>query len=242
MSWFFVCDSDQHFEFTSGNIVSRKGNAVYRLLLLQQSYHIDFLLSVGDAICHGADGSQISLCGTDQYGNEYQAFLDNYINQIEKMGIDVKLCIGNHDINKWKYPNVSLLKYIRDKHNGTYSWFKTDESGYYRFMHKGYVFMCLGLYPKNVDWLKKNLPIDNATPIIIYFHYNTDPNDPWSDWWTEEEKNKFYNAIAEYNVKLIINGHMHTTKHGIWNGIPYIVCADGPNLIEVNNTNVVIVK
>jgi len=238
--WYFACDSDQHFEYSSGNPISRKGNFMNQIVSLKQQHNIDLLLSVGDATQNGADGSSFCCCKSNQFGNEYQLFMENYVDPIEKMGISTKICIGNHDINKWKFPNIALLKFIRDKYNATYSWCNTDEAGYYTFIHKGFRFICLGLYPKNIDWLKKNLPNDKVTPIIIFYHYNTDPIDPYADWWSDDEKDKFYNAIAEYNVKLIINGHMHMTKQGLWKNIPYLVCANGPVLIEVNNLNVVI--
>jgi len=109
--------------------------------------------------------------------------LNDYLIPIEKLGIPVKICVGNHDINRVRNPNLTILKYIRDRYNATYSWLDYNNSSCYKFEHNGVLFMCLGLYPKNLEWLKKNLPKDATKPIIFFYHYSTDPEFALSDWW-----------------------------------------------------------
>lgn len=71
-------------------------------------------------------------------------------------------------------------------------------------------------------------------PVIIYYHYNTLETEPMSCWWSSRQKQKFYNMISQYNIKMIINGHHHKTKYGDWRGIPYVVCGNEPVIVEIN--------
>lgn len=236
--WHFACDSDQHYCYPiddpNGQPHSRKNDIVQQIAEINSKYKLDLLICPGDLTDHGADGSKMCLCcKKDQLGNEYDALITEYITPIKDMGIDVKICPGNHDVWKWTYPKVSILKYIRDTYGGTYSWFNVDNSGCYKFIHKGITFICMGVYPKNLDWLKKNLPANKSDPLVIFYHYNTNPAEPWSDWWTDLEKSAFYDTIVSYNIKLLINGHCHTTKTGTWRDIPYVLCANKPIVVEV---------
>lgn len=236
--WYFACDSDQHYVYPVGNPdgqpISRKGDIVNKITTLNNQYGLDLLICPGDTTDQGADGSKMcSCCSVDILGNQYNAFISKYVVPISSLGINVKICPGNHDINKWTYPNVSILKYIRDTYNGTYSWCQTENSACYKFIHKGFTFICMGIYPKNLNWLKNNLPTNKSEPVIIFYHYNTNPTEPFADWWTEKEKQAFYDIISSHNIKLIINGHWHTSRTGIWNNIPYLLCAGEPVVVEI---------
>lgn len=240
-SWYFLCDSDQHFSYDNENISPRKENIANKIIDVHKRHGLDFVISTGDATDHGSDGSKFFSC-TANDGNEFDAFMNQYINPLKSNGIDVKLCPGNHDINKWKYPNISILKYIRDTYNATYSWCDEYNSACYKFIHKDFHFICMGLYPKNLTWLKKNLPKDPHEPVIIFYHYNTNPLEAYSDWWTSKEKQDFYDTIANYNIKLIINGHLHNSLSEKWRNIPNILCADEPIIVEIHGLEVIIHK
>lgn len=240
--WYFLCDSDLHFGVTKdeqGNLLSRKPNQIAKIQSLHTKYGLDLLLCVGDSLNNAADGSKLGgCCQTDPNGNQYQALITQYINPIEQMGIPVKVCVGNHDIDRWKYINQSILKLIRDRYGGTYSWFDFENSSCYTFIHKNIQFICMGVYPKNLTWLQQHLPVNKYQPIVIYYHFNTNPVEPFSDWWTAPEKEAFYNLISTYNIQLIVNGHWHTSKKDVWRGMPYIICADNPVIVEVNGDTV----
>ncbi len=82
----------------------------------------------------------------------------------------------------------------------------------------------MGVYPKNLDWLKNELnEITNDTPIVFIFHYVIADNVPYNDWWTNDEKEDFYNVIKNYNVILICNGHDHETRIDNWKNIPCVI-------------------
>lgn len=242
-TWYFACDSDVHYGYldlkdASGDPKCRKPSITNQILSLNQQYKLDFLLHIGDATDHGSNQASISCCKPADNTNEFNAFLEGYLNPIERAGIPVKLCVGNHDVNKWKYPTISVLEYIRDKHQGTYYWLNDELSGCYKFFNKNILFICLGKYPKNIEWLKSNLPQDKTIPIVIYYHFNTITSQPWSDWWSDADKEIFKNTIAGYNVKFILNGHWHTNKTDFWNGIPNVICAETPKVFQVIGQNI----
>lgn len=58
------------------------------------------------------------------------------------------------------------------------------------------------------------------TPIIIGFHIGFD--DFGLKWWTENQRDRFYNVIKDYNVLAIFSGHNHEYKERIWRGIRVI--------------------
>jgi hypothetical protein len=237
--WFFLCDSDQHFIVQPDNdeqFSSRKNDFLSKFSHYKNLYNVNLLICPGDCTDHGADASYNFLCPTkNTNGNEFKVFVNEWMNKIEYLGYKILVSPGNHDINKFFYPKVSLLKYIRDKYNATYDWIFTKNSGCYKYVHNGFLFISMGVYPKNLKWLKQNLPSDKNIPIIFFYHYNIE-----SDWWTEKEKNDFYQLIQNYNVKLIINGHLHETLHSVWNNIPIIICANESVLVEVDNNKIII--
>ena len=237
--WFFICDSDQHFTCASGdedNYTTRKGDYFAKFATLKNIYNPELLLCPGDCTDHGADNLFNCFCQKEsKFGDEVQVFINQWVNKIERLGIRVMVSPGNHDVNKSKYPNLALLKYVRDRYHATYNWFVTKNSGCYTFVHNGILFISMGVYPTNLSWLKKNLPSDKNIPIVFFYHYNIE-----SDWWTDAEKTAFYETIKEHNVKLIINGHAHVTRKSVWNNIPTIICADDSVVVEVINNQFII--
>jgi hypothetical protein len=237
--WSFICDSDVHYgdHNDSEGIPESRKNSVAKILQINSQKKIDFVLCVGDILNNAADGHKLcGCCVPDSNGNQYQAFIDKYLVPIENGGIGIKLCVGNHDIDKWKYPALSILKLIHDKNGGTYSWFQPDLASCYTFIHKGIQFICMGVYPRNLEWLRNNLPTDKTQPIIFFYHYNTSLTEPFADWWSDEEKDSFHQTISSYNVKLIVNGHCHTSKTSSWRDIPYIICANNPVIVNVSGS------
>jgi cytolysin (calcineurin-like family phosphatase) len=46
-----------------------------------------------------------------------------------------------------------------------------------------------------------------------------------SEWWTEEAKNRFHQAVEPYNVVCLVHGHSHGSGPYVWRGLQ--VLADG---------------
>ena len=159
--WYFGCDSDQHYcyrDLKKPPELSNpdKGeNLVNHILELHKKYVLDLLLCPGDTTDYGADESKPCryCCCSDKHGNEYEAFMDNYYTPLTASGINLYLCPGNHDVDGG-YPGKSLLKFINKQYSGTYT-SDRHTSANYKFEHKGFYFICMGVYPKNTEWLKK---------------------------------------------------------------------------------------
>jgi len=76
-------------------------------------------------------------------------------------------------------------------------------------------------YPKHsleflVEDLRRNVG-GSGQPVVIFQHYGFDS---WGEtWWTEKERNAFFQAIEPYNVIAIFWGHSHVAQAFSWNGI-----------------------
>ncbi|MGC9056918.1 MAG: LamG-like jellyroll fold domain-containing protein [Candidatus Saccharicenans sp.] len=76
-------------------------------------------------------------------------------------------------------------------------------------------------YPKHsleflIEDLRKNVG-GSGQPVVIFQHYGFDS---WGEtWWTEKERQAFFQAIQPYNVIAIFWGHSHIAQGFSWNGI-----------------------
>jgi cytolysin (calcineurin-like family phosphatase) len=55
-------------------------------------------------------------------------------------------------------------------------------------------------------------------PVILFQHYGWDGFSFL--WWTEAERNAYYELIKDYNILGIFHGHNHAVERRNWNGIP----------------------
>lgn len=85
---------------------------------------------------------------------------------------------------------------------------------------------------KSLDFLQDYLSngiTSNEEPVILFFHYGWDG---FSDlWWTENEKQAFYETIKDHNIIGIFTGHCHAIEHYKWKGID-IWSSGSPNKPE----------
>lgn len=76
-------------------------------------------------------------------------------------------------------------------------------------------------YPRHsleflIEDLRRNVG-SSGRPVVIFQHYGFDS---WSEaWWTQKERNAFFQAIQPYNVIAIFWGHSHVTQSLSWNGL-----------------------
>jgi hypothetical protein len=80
--------------------------------------------------------------------------------------------------------------------------------------------ICLGLYPNKEtcdNFLTDELKF--VSKKIIFFHFNLEG--PFSDWWSDSEKEYFYNTIQPYlgEIICIVVGHCHVTYDHLWKNI-----------------------
>lgn len=221
-TFYFVVEGDIHAKIVNNvpQIVPYKANPDSRLLHID--HKIDFVLCVGDLTNHGSDGTTGNIfekcVNSNPSDNELKAFRDLYEKPVEKH-FKLYLCIGNHDMPAG---HKGVGEYVQKKHNTTWPWFKSKwYGGCYKFKHKGVTFLCLGVYPNDLKWLASNLP-SKGEPVIIWYHYNTVIGEPWSDFWSVEDKFKFRDAVDGHNILAICNGHSHDTSIGLFADIPTI--------------------
>jgi len=135
-----------------------------------------------------------------------EEFKSVYLNPLEQTETPIVLCDGNHDQAD---PTDSLRDLITAKHGGLC--YATQQGGLHTIV--------CGKYPdkKACEWLSDRLANLNGAPCAIMFHYNL--AGPYSNNWSDKEKDRFYNTIEGHNVQLILHGHHHSTHMYNWKGI-----------------------
>ncbi len=72
---------------------------------------------------------------------------------------------------------------------------------------------------KSLSFLKNDLEkVGKKMPTILIFHYGLTKLD--NAWWSKSQREEFYKAIKDYNVKALIHGHHHDTSFYNWKGYP----------------------
>jgi 3',5'-cyclic AMP phosphodiesterase CpdA len=236
MAWYFACESDHHYGLDYGQFSCLKPNSLDELKQIHAQTPLDFVLCPGDITHRGNDGSRFRfLCGYyDSANDEFQRFVEDYIVPLETIGIPVYICAGNHDVDKKTYPNMSILKYMRNNYDATYSWWHETTAGCYIKPWKGILFICAGMYAVNLDWLRQVLAnTPKITPIVLFQHYDLEEQME-GEVWTNADREAFYEIIKNHNVKLIIHGHRHDNATRVWHGIQCVSCFQ-PMVVRVNS-------
>ena len=93
----------------------------------------------------------------------------------------------------------------------------------------GIHFINLGLYPGerkeahgSLDFLKSDLAsLSNPRqPLVLFHQYGFDWFSTMEDWWTDSERDAYFETIKTYNVAAIFTGHWHAPGRILWNGLP----------------------
>jgi cytolysin (calcineurin-like family phosphatase) len=132
---------------------------------------------------------------------------------------------GNHDLNG----NLLIENFIKERNLARSNVVAIATNGFhYAWEWDGVHFVQLNLYPGNtrpkgqppryaLDFLREELSKNvgsSRRPVVISHHYV-----PTDNWWTDEEKNAYYDAIKDYNVILIIVGHQFRASLIDWKGL-----------------------
>lgn len=192
----------------------------------------DFILTGGDLIM---DALGQSYGRADSLYNLYQEVL-------KKSNIPVYNTIGNHEIyGIYKGSNADTA----NPEYGELMFEKRLGKSYYAFEHKGWKFMILnsiedtkkGKYVGLIDsaqisWIKSELKnTDTLTPIVLSTHIpfitaymqkysgSTLPNDSSLVVYNSKEVIALFKG---YNLKLVLQGHLHTVEDIYMDGIHFI--------------------
>jgi len=155
-------------------------------------------------------------------------------------------CAGNHDFDgKNKDGQMSVVqKEVMARDRRRRGQFNYDEKGYHYSWDWGAIhYVCLNVFPGTVPrevyghsapWndpqnalpflardLKEQVG-DSGRPVILMWHYGLRG---WGleKWWLPEDLTNLKNAIAPYNVVLILHGHEHEYARYQWEGYDVIM-------------------
>ena len=235
----FILTSDIH-----ANGTTIRSDKISDTKLLKDYYDkVDLIIIAGDLLDTGANGEDdlqiVNNCVCiGHHKNELKSYID-FLNEIDTNWFNsskIYMCLGNHDtytdslktklfrfFHCGKYPPNTIQGLLEQKYGGQL----------YSFVKKGITFLCLGIYPDHNaiiflrEELKKSLHCD---PIILFFHYPL--TGPYSDWWKDEERVRFYETIKGKNIICICVGHYHDTYITTWNDIPVISGAGSNTFIK----------
>ena len=134
---------------------------------------------------------------------------------------------GNHDVQTEGNYAVPAGIYYRNKSRAT-PINLSKEGLHYSWDWENLHLVHLNIFPgrtrdaqNSLDFLIEDLNnnlSDSRQPIILFYHYDffSDPN----RWFSDDEREVFYQAIENYNIIGIFVGHLHQTVFQIWNNIP----------------------
>ncbi len=213
----FLVNSDTHVgNDNHSNYILKKAQLPKMLEVIDDFNDVSLVVLAGDLTDTGHDW-------------QFQQFSNEWLIPLVNAGVNIFLAHGNHDtyLDHW-YEKKAVLDYIK----------KTYGNLHYSFNIEGVHFVCCGKYPEGTKssscclpsckktWLKKDLEkVGKMTPIVIFFHYNIVGN--FSDWWTQEEKDEFYDTIEDYNILCVFTGHWHYTFTHMWREQIPVACVGG---------------
>lgn len=234
-SFYFLVDSDLHFQRQQDGIIEcrkRKRKRLAKIQEIKKRYKIEALICAGDLTNSGTD--DMKLFGIPLYdADELGAVKTKYINPIEMIGIPVYENVGEKDVKGVKFGRFRLpvKRYVESRHG----------SILYTFRIRNLRFISLGLYPDDdaIAFLAKQ---DLTRPTVLIFHYNLFGKQI-DNIWKWEDREEFYKIIKYRNIKAIIVGHRHKTKVEDWNGYDvYIAGGSKMILLKWNGIDVEFVE
>lgn len=164
----------------------------------QSDFNFEFILATGDFI-------------QDHNNDAYKIFSDN----IKRFNKPVFVIPGNHDFQPKLYSEFSLNSLIYPQKclfNDNWQIILLDSQVF------GYTYGELNNYQLN--YLAQTLA-ENPTKstAVIFHHHIISTNSAWLDQHNLRNLQAFSDIIAPYNVKFILNGHIHQESHGKLNNI-----------------------
>lgn len=219
----FVLDSDLHFGSSENNGIrpdKMQDRSKIIDLASDPRHQARFVVVPGDLTNNGGDGKYIDFgCYKWYYGgreDQAGAFRKQWVEPLSRH-LPVYFGAGNHDTYvPWPYFHKPIFNYVR----------KQFGSLRYSFQPEPRVnFICLHIYPDadGIKFLRKELADKPTHDHIIFFHYNF--RGPLSGWWSQEEKEIFWQTIRDHNIVGLLVGHHHVSEKYEWHGIPVIKAA-----------------
>jgi len=157
----------------------------------------------------------------------------------KNLNIPVYETFGNHDGNVGGIVREGIRARNKKRAGGC----RLSDNGLHYSLNRGGVhFVVLGIYPGNewdpdcewchyfhesfreaqmsLEFLRHDLNHHLRKPdqpVILLFHYG------WDDfsrlWWSEKERDSFFEAVKDKNIIGIFHGHDHIVDHYLWRGM-----------------------
>lgn len=145
---------------------------------------------------------------------------------------------GNHDVENdwtaWTPGDVDRWEETLEHISGAWRRFKCNKSSelkaHYSWDWRDVHFVNVNLFPGDEHAVTNRERIDpkgslsflkddlsrrvgrSNRPVVIVSHYGLD--DFSKQWWSEEQRSKFWDVIADYNVIMVLSGHNHNHNTG----------------------------
>lgn len=159
--------------------------------------------------------------------HEWEMFVRDYglTGKEGKLRYPVYEAFGNHDSDL-------VRKGVAERNKARVGIKDLSENGlHYSWDWNNVHFVCLGVSPglkkrpydpdNSILFLQKDLEKNvgkSGRPVILLHHFGFDKGHSMN-WWTDDERTNYYNAIKGYNILGIIHGHAHKPEIYQWNGI-----------------------
>lgn len=192
----------------------------------------DFVISGGDQIM---DALAVPY-------KEANAAFDLYLEIAENINSAVYHTLGNHDIFGLYSSDESILNH---PDFGEKMFEQKFGKSYYSFVHKGWKFMILNTVEGNdkkkyaglideaqLQWIKQDLSQTEQTmPIVISSHFpfisaydqrSIERTVASSSSWIIKNSKEVLNLFNDYNLKIVLQGHLHIQEDILINGVHYI--------------------
>lgn len=209
-------------------------------------------------------GDLVDVVDDPRHWQTYKKFFDPNGNAL--LRFPAFECIGNHDLSAESagdgFSPVQREFIGRNKSRKGPETFHYDDHDYHYSWDWGSLHLInLNLYPGNehrpvydrespwnnpkqsLDFLREDLRKrvgESGRPVILMWHYGLRG---WGleKWWTPADLDALKEAIAPYNVVMILHGHEHSFAQYEWEGYPIFMCPSpqsdrDPKTPEVEST------
>lgn len=217
---FLATGDPQYFKYYKEEKNRRKSDAVFKEMVHRLQKSCSSTKYLGDCEIRGmivaGDLSQQAK------KEELSWYKDGGIKGAVRFGYEG---LGNHDYGHKRMKNFVL----KDRRRSTVA--TATQAPHYSWDWHDVHFVQLNLFPgnehskahkdldpfKSLDFLKNDLKKhvgNDGRPVVLIHHYGFDPFSEGNEgWWSDEQRKKYWNTIAPYNVKAIFTGHEHLSAN-----------------------------
>ena len=230
----FFVGSDLHYGYASGTLIASQfcAGVLDRMNALPGQL---YPATVGGGVVD-PPRAVLLLGDLTNWGlaEEWAALTNDWgLNGERRLSFPVYEGYGNHDFHDlWS----SILEWLKARNPLRTGLSNISSNGYHYswdwdFLH----LVCLNLFPGNepgstsrmhdpkrsLEFLSDDLATrvgNSGRPVVLCHHYGLDPGNS-GHWWSDQQREDYFNVIKDYNVIIILGGHSHGFGPVNWRGI-----------------------